>query len=116
MLTNEKIEKYLNFFEDKTVTFYNITDGYFEYHDTIIKFIDDCYESDMLDSNYLGKIKRYKSENKDLKDLIEDADIDLLKSILTFYIRGERFCDGMIASSFEDEIFRRILSRLSNNK
>ena len=33
-------------------------------------------------------------------------------SIGIYYIRGERFCSGLIANTFKDNVFERILRRL----
>ena len=112
MFTNSQLKTYLHFFEDDTITFFKDANGYIEYHKTLYKFIDDCEKLHMMDKEYLENLKKYIDKGIELKELIEIADINLLKSILTYYIRGERFCDGMIAVSFEDNIFKRILIRL----
>jgi len=112
MLTNNQLKTYLNIFKDDTITFFEYTNGYVRYNEVVRNFISDCYKSDMMDTDYLTNLKKYLDENVNLSELIESANIDLLKSILTFYIRGERFCEGMIANSFKEKVFKRILSRL----
>ncbi len=43
---------------------------------------------------------------------INTADFELVKAILTGYVRQEGFCDGMCASAVEDKVFLKILQRL----
>ena len=112
MLTNNQLKRYLHFFEDDTIIFFKDTSGYIEYHKTLDKFIYDCEKLHMMDREYLENLEEYIGKGIELKELIEIADIKLLKSILTYYIRGERFCEGMIAAGFKDDVFRRILIRL----
>ena len=47
-----------------------------------------------------------------MKSSIDDADLELLKAILTGYIRQERICDGLWATAVEDKAFLKILERL----
>lgn len=112
MLTDKQLKTYLNLFEDDTITFFEYTNGYVQYNEVVRNFISDCYKSDMMDTDYLTNLKKYLDKNINFDELIESANIDLLKSILTYYIRGERFSEGMIANSFKDKVFKRILDRL----
>lgn len=66
----------------------------------------------MMDTKYLANLENYLDKDIRPKELIETADINLLKSILTYYIRGERFCSSLIANTFKDNVFERILRRL----
>lgn len=43
---------------------------------------------------------------------IENADLEQLKTLLTFCVRGERFCDGHSGGMIERGYMRRILQRL----
>jgi hypothetical protein len=43
---------------------------------------------------------------------IEVADFELVKAIITRFIRKERFCDGAWGSAVEDKVFFKILQRL----
>ena len=44
---------------------------------------------------------------------IETADYELVKAVLTHYVRGERFCDGTWAEAAIEGIFLALLKRLS---
>lgn len=112
MLSKEKIEGYIKFFDDERQSFYKTTDKYITYHETVEIFIKDCYDSNMMDTEYLSKLEGYIEKDIDLKRFIETADIPILKAILTFYIRGDRFSEGMIAKAIDKKIFATILNNL----
>jgi hypothetical protein len=113
MLTKEKIDAYIAFFDDDKQSFYNTTDKYIEYDKTVDMFIKDCYNSNMMDTEYMSRLEGYIEKGIDLKSLIEKADTSILKAILTFYIRGERFSEGMVANAIDKKIFVTILKKLN---
>ncbi len=45
--------------------------------------------------------------------MIEDAGIHDIRAMLTAIIRGERFCDGLILSNFENGYIQQLLQRLN---
>jgi hypothetical protein len=47
------------------------------------------------------------------KKLIEAADLSQIRTILTYCVRGERFCDGHLGEMIEKGYVQRILKRLS---
>ena len=47
------------------------------------------------------------------EDGLAELDIDGIKSVLTFFVRGERFCDGHWGSMIEAGHVRRLLERLA---
>jgi hypothetical protein len=56
--------------------------------------------------------------SKNISDWIRDdlfmaeASLDQVRSMLTWCVRGERFCDGHWAAVIEDGIIRKLLERL----
>ena len=44
---------------------------------------------------------------------VESADLSQIRTVLTYCVRGERFCDGFWAGVIEDGRIRRILERLA---
>lgn len=61
---------------------------------------------DLLDTNYLNNYQ-----------LLQDKDISIMTqeevlTSLTFFIRGDRFCEGLLASALEDGTFLKLLIRL----
>jgi Family of unknown function (DUF6508) len=46
-------------------------------------------------------------------DVIRTADLDQIKTMLTYCVRGERFCDGHWGAMIEGGYVRRLLQRLA---
>jgi uncharacterized protein DUF6508 len=45
-------------------------------------------------------------------DYVADASLDQVRTMLTWCVRGERFCDGLWGSMVEDGTIKRLLERL----
>lgn len=123
MISGRDLIKYIDYFRSEDIEFCKwespekqddgvIVMGYPVYDEGVDRFTHDFYDSDLVDGNYSETLERYNAEALKLAELIETADIDLLKAILTFYIRGERFCDGTWADAIENKVFLRVLLRL----
>ncbi len=61
------------------------------------------------------KAKRYQKMAEILEDLdrIESASLDEVKTLLTYCVRGERFCDGHWGAVIESGLIPRLLERLA---
>ena len=82
-----------------------------EYDEAVLQFFRVVESEIWTDPHYVSKnIGRMLNENP---EVIESADIDLLKSVMTWCVRGERFAEGHWAAVIESGIIRRILERLS---
>jgi Family of unknown function (DUF6508) len=46
-------------------------------------------------------------------DILETADLAQIKTLLTYCVRGERFCDGHWGAMIEEGHIRRLLQRLA---
>ena len=46
----------------------------------------------------------------------ENLNMDELRTVITHYIRGERFCDGLIAGAVEDGTLLKVLMRIRELK
>lgn len=90
-----------------------ITMPYPIYDKRIVNFINKIYETNLLDPNYMETIKSYRgSATEALADAIEGADQKLLMAILSYYVRQERFSDGLWGWAATNKVFLRILLRL----
>jgi ADP-ribosyl-[dinitrogen reductase] hydrolase len=92
----------------------HFTMAYPEYEDTLQEFVQEVYKTSiMVYSDYDEIIHSYgiDSEEQMIKS-IDAADFELIKAIITRYIRKERFCDGSWAAAVEDKVFLKILQRL----
>ncbi len=50
--------------------------------------------------------------SKEMIRAIDHADLEVLRAILTGYIRLERFSEGLWAEAVEDKVFLKVLRRL----
>lgn len=57
--------------------------------------------------NYQEVIDNIKRNNK----IVEEYDMTEIRAALTYFVRGERFCDGHMASCIEDGYLLKWLSR-----
>ena len=83
--------------------------GFPEYHKTVIEFFKVASKECWSDYDYLSKNnKQMLTED----GFVESANIDQIKTMLTFCQRGERFCDGQWEAMIEEGFILRILERL----
>jgi len=105
--------KYIPFFEniDPEVA-YKWLDN--DYDETVWQFEQDFYNSCLQDYSYSKTIEDRIPDvyNTDICKVIESADIELLKALLTKCIRNERFCDRAWVGYIIDGVFLAILRRL----
>jgi hypothetical protein len=111
MHTYIQLLNYIPFFEDKNIEFCVWEGMYPRYDEKLNKFIKEVYKTDLMKSNYLDYLDE-KLLSRDYAAAIPTADFDLLRAILTFYVRSERFSDGAWANSAKEGVFLRILNRL----
>jgi hypothetical protein len=116
-LTNyKKIVRYLSYFENEKMEFGTWTtpeegvSGYYNYDKKLEDFIQELYKTDLLVGDYLLRLEEVESE--DYGSIIPTVNLELLKAILTFYVRGERFSEGMWRTAAKNKLFYLILLRL----
>jgi hypothetical protein len=81
-----------------------------EYDESVIEFIKIAEHECWTDPEYLKKKPRQMLESE---YAIETADLNEIKTILTFCVRGERFCNGHWGAMIEGGYVRRLLQRLT---
>ncbi|RXI96231.1 hypothetical protein DS745_21045 [Anaerobacillus alkaliphilus] len=84
--------------------------GYPSYDKALLEFIDEVYSSNLMEKQYTSITQQLDGE---LANAIETADFNLLRAILTYYVRADRFCDGAWEGAVEEKVFLRILERLN---
>ena len=87
---------------------------YVNYSKELLSFIDAVYETDLIDKEYLPYLEQHFPRDNNPADYIDTADFRLLRAILTFFVRQERFCDGLWQGAVTDKTFYRILLRLKD--
>jgi O-acetyl-ADP-ribose deacetylase len=89
--------------------------SYSGYDTGITDFIDLVYETDLLKEDYMDYLESkgiQDTDSKEIIDIIKGSDMLLLRSILTYFVRQERFYDGLWVKASKDKIFLNILYRL----
>lgn len=81
-----------------------------EYDPLILAFFEAAAEPCWSDHDYLNKNPERMLDNL---ELIKAADLDQIRTMLTFCVRGERFCSGFWTSIIGDGSVERLLERLA---
>ena len=80
--------------------------GYPLYDQEVTNWIQEFYRLKLSDFNYLHNYEIYKKKE------IEELSLEETLSYITFIIRGERFCDGHIASFLENGLIEKLCDNL----
>lgn len=78
-----------------------------------MSFIDEVYKTDLIDTEYLPYLESLIPRDANLADYIDTADFRLLRAIFSYYVRQERFCEGLWFDAVLDRVFSKILNRLA---
>lgn len=90
-----------------------VTMPYPIYNDSVRDFIESISALGILDKEYLSTIQLYSiNPPEQLDNILSHADEKLAIALLTYYVRQERFCDGLWAKAIKEKIFFRIIERL----
>jgi len=84
------------------------------YSKEMSSFIHEVYETDLVDTEYLPYLESHLPRDANLADYIENADFRLLRAILTYYMRQERFQEGLWTVAVQDGSFCRILKKIND--
>ncbi|MBG0765439.1 MAG: hypothetical protein H0S78_11310, partial [Tissierellales bacterium] len=108
--------KFIPYFEKKENLFYKLIPsyedginvmGWIQYSEEVNEFIKEFYKSDLVEYNYLEVLEKFESiEN--IESRIELESLDIIKALLTFYIRRERFGEGYISDAIDYGLILRI--------
>jgi len=81
-----------------------------EYDPIVMEFIEVAERECWIDPEYLSKSA---GQLLDDEDAVKSADLDQIKTMLTYCVRGERFCTGHWGAMIEKGYVRRLLERLA---
>lgn len=115
----DKILGYIDYFStagEEAGTFIVDTPGlpYCRYSSELSSFIHEVYQTDLMDTEYLPYLERHPPPGTNYKDCIETADFRMLRAILTYFVRQERFQEGLWLLATRELIFLKILLRLKD--
>lgn len=112
-----KLIDYLEFFQNKESVFYTEKKGYWVESSEVSEF-----RNELSDSNFLMVFDwvQWLSENNVFKDInnnlnsseIMKADLETLRKLMTSYIRGDRFNEGLFIHVILKGHVTRIILRL----
>jgi hypothetical protein len=119
----QKLLDFISYFKDDKIHFCQwqggekdakgvITMPYPVYDEKLSEFIDSVYDSGIMMGDYLGYFKEQLSQKNDVNEIIKNANLDTLRAVLTFYVRQERFGNGLWELATRDKVFLNILLRL----
>ncbi len=113
----DKVLSYIDFFstagEEVETWVYNPPDfPYVIYSPEISSFIHEVYQTDLMDTEYLPYLESHLPRDANYADYIENADFRLLRAILTYYVRQERFQEGLWTIAVQNGSFSKVLNRL----
>ena len=119
MATKKEIKElndFLPLIYDKKITLYKtdpngdmLSGGYYIYHPTVITFFELASQQHWQDYNYVDNF----SDQMIKPEIIENASINEIKTVLTWCVRIERFNEGHWISVIEDGVIKRVLKRLN---
>ena len=111
------ILRFLTIFEDDTFQAGNLVARqgnlpFWDYNNRVIQFIKELYANGwVVDFNWTAwqqEAKQYWNNPV----LIEQADVDTIRKLLTTHVRKDRFCDGHMAEAIKNGHIVVILRRL----
>jgi len=80
------------------------------YHEAVIAFFQMAGKAPWCDYEYAGKdVPALLQE----ENYLERATLQEIKTVLTFCVRGERFCDGHWGAMIREGVVQRLLARLA---
>ncbi len=87
-----------------------ITMPFPEYQPIVEEFFRIASNECWTDGDYLSESKRELTKDE---DAVKTADLDEIKTMLTFCVRGEKFCTGHWEAMIENGYIRSLLERLA---
>lgn len=113
----DKVLSYIDYFsttgEEVGTWVHNPPDfPYVNYSKEMSSFIHEVYETDLMDTEYLPYLESHLLLDANYDNHIETADFRLLRAILTYYVRQERFQEGLWLVAILDGSFNKALNRL----
>lgn len=102
----EPIEEWDGGFDEETRTY---TEAIPKYNEKVFDFVKAASSDFWADYKYDPKESYNRLQDT---EFIKRADLQEVKSMLTYCIRGERFCDGFWGAMIEEGYIKLLLERL----
>jgi len=86
---------------------------YFTFDEVVMEFIQVLYDNDWVTQQFdWGKWQESSQQYIESPEKVESADTETIQKLLTTHVRANRFCEGYLASMFENGHILDILRRL----
>lgn len=85
---------------------------FINYKPFIYDFITEFHHSSLMDQDYIEHIRAKNLQSLSIAEIKHLSENELL-TLLTWIIRGERFCDGLIDTKIRNGTFQAILLALA---
>jgi very-short-patch-repair endonuclease len=120
----KRLFDFISYLEDDSIEFCEwqsskkLEDGGFSmpypvYDEKLHEFIHSVYDSGIMLDDYLDYLRDKIGSDNDLNQVINDTDdIDTLGAVLTYYVRQEKFHDGLWGRATKDKTFLNILVKM----
>lgn len=112
----DKLLKFLDYFQDKSNVFYYEKNGYFFESDEVLKFYQMLDETGFLMvfdwRSWIADHEIYSDLSNSIANEMKEADLETLRKLLTSYMRGNRFNEGLFIHAIENGHITNILLRL----
>lgn len=120
ILTKTKINRllgYIDCFQNADHEHLQFVNGYPSESQEVIAFrkaLDECGFLIVFDwKAWISEHEIYKDIEQNIEEQIKKADVDTLRKLMTCYIRGDRFNEGLFAAVVQNGNVAKILHRLS---
>ncbi|MEO3944052.1 DUF6508 domain-containing protein [Gorillibacterium sp. CAU 1737] len=111
-----RIIPYLDYFENPESVFYTEKNGYYLQSQEVSRFrkeLDDIGFLQVFDwRSWLDENEEYRDLDNPLRDKIMGEDLDGLRKLMTSYIRGDRFVEGLFLHAVQNGHVAAVLNRV----
>ena len=113
----DKVLTFLPLFEGQTDNLYSVQTERFtfypyEYSPEVLRFIQTLYNENLIFVFDWSSWKEEAERHMNDPDLVAQADLSVLRRLLTLHVRADRFNDGHIAHEIDSGHILAILRRL----
>ena len=87
--------------------------SWFNFDEIAMEFIQVLYDNDWVTPQFdWGEWQESATRYIESREMVESADAVTIQKLLTTHVRADRFCDGHLASMFENGHIAAVLRRL----
>lgn len=99
VLQMKRLTNYLEFFQNDRSVFFTENMGWRIESPEVSQFREELYATEFLLVfdwvQWINENDEFKNVNNNVKDKIRNADLETLRKLMTSYIRGDRFNEGL---------------------